>query len=92
MVNSFTAEPDAAPYTAVKPGTDLTAVNTVNSPMAGVSAKQNLTKEDQIDERTFNEAIWKSVRGARSRMPEPRHELYGAVPDDRAQKLDADDD
>ncbi|WP_225833822.1 bifunctional YncE family protein/alkaline phosphatase family protein [Streptomyces sp. NK08204] len=92
MVNAFTAEPDSSPYTAVKPSTDLTAVNTVNSPMAGVSAKQDLTKEDQIDERTFNEAIWKSVRGARSVMPEPRHDLYGAVPNDQAQKLDEDDD
>ncbi|MGW7410380.1 beta-propeller fold lactonase family protein [Streptomyces sp. NPDC054833] len=91
MVNSFTAKPDAAPYDAVKPATDLTAVNTVNSPMAGVSAKQDLTKEDQIDERTFNEAIWKSVRGAKSQMPEPRHDLYGAVPNDQAKELDDDD-
>lgn len=91
MVNSFTAGPDAAPYDVVKPAIDLTAVNTVSSPMAGVSAKQDLTKEDQIDERTFNEAIWKSVRGARSRMPEPRHDLYGAVPHDPAEEPDDDD-
>ncbi|MFJ3304358.1 beta-propeller fold lactonase family protein [Streptomyces sp. NPDC086549] len=90
MVNSFTAKPDATPYDAVRPTTDLAAVNTVDSPMAGVSAKQDLTKEDQIDERTFNEAIWKSVRGARSRMPEPRHDLYGAVPNDQAKELDDD--
>jgi hypothetical protein len=56
-----------------------------------VSAKQDLTKEDQIDERAFNEAIWKSVRGAMSRMPEPRHDLYGAVPNDQAKELDDDD-
>ncbi|MEV0184971.1 hypothetical protein AB0I54_37680 [Streptomyces sp. NPDC050625] len=65
-------------------------MNTVDSPMAGVSAKQDLTMEDQIDERTFNEAIWKSVRGAKSRMPEPRHDLYGAVPNDQAKELDDD--
>ncbi|MBL1081717.1 bifunctional YncE family protein/alkaline phosphatase family protein [Streptomyces actinomycinicus] len=91
MVNSFTARPDDTPYDAVKPTTDLTAVNTVNSPMAGVSARQDLTKEDQIDERTFNEAIWKSVRGAKSVMPAPRHDLYGAVPDDQAAELEDDD-
>ncbi|MCH0560194.1 bifunctional YncE family protein/alkaline phosphatase family protein [Streptomyces sp. MUM 16J] len=90
MVNSFTGEPDTAPYTALKPSIDLSARNTVDSPMAGVSAKQNLTEEDQIDERTFNEAIWKSVRGAGSRMPEPRHDLYGAVPNDQAKDLDDD--
>ncbi|MEU6577736.1 beta-propeller fold lactonase family protein [Streptomyces sp. NPDC046805] len=91
MVNSFTGRPDTTPYDAVKPTTDLSAVNSVNAPLAGVSEKQNLTKEDQIDERTFNEAIWKSVRGAKSVMPEPRHDLYGAIPNDQAAKLDDDD-
>ncbi|MFI1166079.1 beta-propeller fold lactonase family protein [Streptomyces sp. NPDC020801] len=88
MVNSFTAWPDAKPYDALRPTYDMTAVNTAKSPLAGVSAKQDLTKEDQIDERTFNEAIWKSVRGAKSVMPEPKHDLYGAVPNDQAEKLD----
>jgi hypothetical protein len=46
--------------------------------MAAISANQDLTKEDQIDEETFNKAIWKSVRGADSGMPAPRHELMGA--------------
>ncbi|MER6127263.1 bifunctional YncE family protein/alkaline phosphatase family protein [Streptomyces sp. NPDC001795] len=90
MVNSFTARPNAAAYKAIKPSTDLTAVNSAHSPMAGVSAKQNLTKEDQIDERTFNEAIWKSVRGADSVMPEPKHTLYAAAPKDQAKKEDDD--
>ncbi|WP_235459448.1 bifunctional YncE family protein/alkaline phosphatase family protein [Streptomyces olivochromogenes] len=88
MVNSFTARPNAAPYDAVRPTTDLTAVNTAGFPLAEVSAKQDLTKEDQIDERTFNEAIWKSVRGAGSVMPEPRHDLYGSVPNDQAEELE----
>ncbi|GAA3049841.1 hypothetical protein GCM10010448_36080 [Streptomyces glomeratus] len=90
VVNSFTARPDAAAYDAIKPSYDLTAVNAVDSPMAGVSARQNLTKEDQIDERTFNEAIWKSVRGAKSVMPAPKHGLYGSAPDDGQQGPDDD--
>ncbi|MGV9248483.1 hypothetical protein [Streptomyces sp. NPDC003710] len=60
-------------------------MNAVDSPMAGVSARQNLTKEDQIDERTFNEAIWKSVRGVKSVVPVPKHGLYGSAPDDGQQ-------
>ncbi|WP_307621286.1 beta-propeller fold lactonase family protein [Streptomyces sp. V3I7] len=91
MVNSFTAHPDTRPYDVVKPSYDLTTVNGANAPMAGVSARQDLTKEDQIDERTFNEAIWKSVRGSGSVMPEPRHDLYGAVPNDQAEELEDDD-
>ncbi|WP_079102368.1 bifunctional YncE family protein/alkaline phosphatase family protein [Streptomyces sp. TP-A0356] len=91
MVNSFTARPNGAAYDAIKPSTDLAAVNTANSPMSGVSAKQNLTKEDQIDERTFNEAIWKSVRGAQSTMPAPKHDLYeAAAPSGRAKTSDSD--
>src|SRR5262249_24963331 len=38
MVDSFTARPNAAPYDALNPTTDLTAVNTAGSPMAEVSA------------------------------------------------------
>jgi YVTN family beta-propeller protein len=75
MVNAFTTRLDTTPYRAVKPVYDMTAVNAVGSPLAGASAKQNLTKEDQIDEQTFNEAIWKSVKGTWSVMPTPRHIL-----------------
>jgi hypothetical protein len=45
--------------------------------MAKISANQDLTKEDQIDEATFNEAIWKSIHGADSVMPAPQHDLMG---------------
>jgi hypothetical protein len=38
----------------------------VNMYPAGIAVK-----EDQIDERTFNEAIWKSGRGKDSVMPAP---------------------
>ncbi|MCW2948614.1 MAG: hypothetical protein JWR24_5331 [Actinoallomurus sp.] len=40
-------------------------------PRADISARQRLGKEDQIDERTFSEAVWTSVKGARSQMPAP---------------------
>jgi hypothetical protein len=41
--------------------------------MARQSDAQNPTVEDAIDERTFNKAIWESIRGPGSVMPEPRH-------------------
>jgi hypothetical protein len=31
----------------------------------------NLEKEDAADDILFNEVIWKSVKGAHSRMPAP---------------------
>jgi len=49
--------------------------------MAAVSARQPLAKEDQVKEKTFNEAIWKSVKGAGSTMPPPPV-TRGAVPAD----------
>jgi len=43
-----------------------------------VDGRQPLAKEDQVKEKTFNEAIWKSVKGAGSTMPAPV--TRGAVP------------
>lgn len=90
MAGSFTFRPDFTPYTAVQPATSLTAVNGPSAPMASVSAGQDLTREDQINEQEFNEAIWKSVRGADSVMPAPKHSLFGAVPNDQVAR-DQDD-
>jgi hypothetical protein len=50
-----------------------TATNTADAPMATQSDAQNLAVEDAIDERTFNQAIWQSIHGPGSVMPEPRH-------------------
>ncbi len=77
MSRSFTSTPNMAPYQVIKPSYDMTTVNAKTAPMANISAQQALTKEDQIDERTFNQAIWKSVRGADAVMPEATYGLLG---------------
>ncbi|HZD65659.1 MAG TPA: bifunctional YncE family protein/alkaline phosphatase family protein [Acidimicrobiales bacterium] len=71
MVNSFTNHPNLTPYTAVKPTTNMAATNTASSPMAAQSARQNVAEADRINEAEFNQAIWKSVKGADSQMPPP---------------------
>ena len=71
MYHSFTAKPDAAKYKAETPKTDLDAVNKAGAFGAALSEKFDLTKEDQADDLLFNEVIWKSVKGAKSRMPAP---------------------
>ena len=71
MYHSFTAKPDVAKYKAVQPKTDLDAVNKPGVYGAALSEKFDLTKEDQADDLLFNEVIWKSVKGAASRMPAP---------------------
>jgi hypothetical protein len=40
--------------------------------LATQSDAQNLAVEDAIDERPFNQAIWQSIHGPGSVMPEPR--------------------
>jgi hypothetical protein len=64
----------------VLPAQSFTELNAPNAPMAAQSAAQQLGKEDQINERTFNEAIWQAVKGAGSVMPEPQHRLDNHVP------------
>jgi YVTN family beta-propeller protein len=73
MLASFRGRPDLRPYVALRPSYPFDAVNTASSPLAAASARQDLRGEDRIDERTFNEAIWRSVRGAGAPMPAPRH-------------------
>lgn len=77
MSASFSEKPNLRPYSVIRPTYAMDTVNQANAPLARISAKQDLTKEDQIDEETFNKAIWKSVRGTDSVMPAPKHELMG---------------
>jgi hypothetical protein len=69
MFNSFHAQPDLQPFTALPAKVDLTATNGV----AAWGAKLNFdfTREDAADDLLFNEVIWRSVRGADHPMPAP---------------------
>ncbi len=81
MTGTFTRHPNLTTYNAVRPALAGNETNSATAPMAAVSARQPLAKEDQVNEKTFNEAIWKSVKGAGSTMPAPRH-LRGGPADD----------
>lgn len=76
MYNSFTADADLSPYIHRVPGTKLDDINTAGSYGARRSLAMNLSKEDAIPEREFNEIIWKAVRGAKSPMPPPVHAAF----------------
>jgi len=88
MLNAFTDTPDLASYDAITPQQPLDEKNSQSAPMAATSARQDLRQEDRIDEQAFNQAIWKSVKGADSQMPAPV-DRYGAAPT-KAPSLDAD--
>jgi hypothetical protein len=49
--------------------------NTATAPLAARSGQQDFSAPDRAGEEVLNRAIWKSVKGARSRMPAPRHTL-----------------
>ena len=88
MRASFQARPDAAPWTARPAQVDLEERNPGGTAAARVSATLDFSKEDAIDDQTFNRVIWAAVRGEASRMPAPVHAAFvRAVP-----AADADDD
>ena len=71
MFNSFTAKPDLSGYTHEVPKVDLTEKNKPGGFGALWMEKQNLAKEDALDDLLFNEIIWKAVKGERSPCPPP---------------------
>lgn len=73
MTASFTAKPDFRPYDAITPSQSLTDPNTFSSAMAKTLSTQDLAGADEVPTGLLNEAIWKSVKGAASRMPAPHY-------------------
>ncbi len=80
MWPSFRQKPDLRPFNAIEPtiapfGDPSAPVNSFTAPFAKQSAAMDFSRPDDIPEYTLNVAIWKSVKGTSSRMPEPRHTL-----------------
>jgi DNA-binding beta-propeller fold protein YncE len=71
MYNSFQPAPDVTPFTHIPARIDLTEKNKPDAFGAKMSEGFDLTKEDAADDLLFNEVIWRSVRGADSKMPPP---------------------
>jgi hypothetical protein len=71
MAGSFQAEPIFEPFSHVDAQVSVTETNAATAWGAERSLKFDLSKEDQADDLAFNEVIWRSVKGNRSRMPAP---------------------
>ncbi len=76
MFSSFQAAPDFAPYTALMPGINRSALNDRDAWGGKESAKMDFSKEDAADDLRLNEIVWRSVRGAESPMPPPVHAAF----------------
>jgi len=79
MLASFSDTPNLQPYSAVVPDQPLDEVNTAASPMSAKSEAMDFTAEDRAPEQALNEAIWQSVRGVDSVMPEARTSFRAAI-------------
>ncbi|GAB3490947.1 alkaline phosphatase family protein [Spirosoma knui] len=88
MFACFTNTPTLTPYTHIPANIDLEARNTAMTESARQSEKLDLRYAEKIDDRLFNEIIWKAVKGEHSVMPAPKRGAFLVV----AKKDDDDDD
>jgi hypothetical protein len=70
MMEAFTSVADTTPYVAIQPTTSLDEINPSKGPLASLSRRLRLDKEDQNDEALFNTVLWRAVKGPN--VPEPR--------------------
>ena len=79
MFRSFTATPDNTPYQSVPSNVDLSAVNTAYTPSAKKSEGLDFSDVDRIDDKLFNEILWKGLRGELAEVPAPRRSAFVRV-------------
>jgi DNA-binding beta-propeller fold protein YncE len=71
MYDSFQAKPDLAPFQHRPANVDLEERNKPEAFGAALSAQLDFSTEDVADDLLLNELVWRSVRGAHSKMPPP---------------------
>jgi hypothetical protein len=93
MYASFQQQRDLAPYRHRPAQVDLTACNQAHAWGAELSLTFDFSREDAADDLLLNEVVWRSVKGANSKMPAPvRAGFVFAVPEDDDDEEDEDDD
>lgn len=91
MYGAFHGKLDAAPFKHRPAQVALDTLNTKLSWGHEESAKMNLAREDAADDLKLNEIVWKSVRGADSRMPPPVRASF-VFPHQEEEEEEDDDD
>jgi YVTN family beta-propeller protein len=79
MFRSFTATPTTTPYQLVPSNIDLDALNTAYTPSAKKSEGLDFTDVDKVDDKLFNEILWKGLRGENAEVPVPRRSAFVRV-------------
>jgi hypothetical protein len=91
MYNAFGPKADLTAFKHEVPKVDLKEVNKAGGFGAAWMERQNLAKEDMLDDIMFNEVIWKAVRGPNSPSPAPVRAAF-FVPITATLRDDDDDD
>lgn len=81
MWRSFTAKPDFTPFKSVTCNVDLNEVNKVQSSVADMSAALDFSEVDKIDDKLFNEILWKGIKGETAQVPAPRRSAFVMIVD-----------
>ena len=76
MYGAFQPTPVLTPFTALPARVSLDEVNSPLAWGAEASMRMNLREADLAPDLELNEIIWRSVKGANSPMPPPRHAAF----------------
>lgn len=75
----LTAEPDLTPFRAVPANINLTDKNTAVNEWSRKSAGLDLTREDRVPDKLFNEILWRGIKGERAMAPAPSRAAFVRV-------------
>lgn len=79
MWRSFTPIPDYTPFSAVPSNVNLNDVNTKATASAKKSELFDFSEVDKINDRLFNEVLWKGLKGEDAEVPAPRRGAFVRV-------------
>ncbi len=71
LFRAFTDRPNAAPYTALAPRTDLAATNPKKGEAAKVSLSLDFSAYDRCPPDVLNRLLWQAIKGPQSPYPAP---------------------
>lgn len=75
---------NSAPYSAIVPQLDMTAVNPASAPKARLSGELPLGRADLVSQRLLDRILWKSVHGAAANPPPAGPNASGVDPGEGA--------
>jgi YVTN family beta-propeller protein len=76
MWRCFSATPDLIPFEVRPLQVDMNERNRVENAWQRMSEQFDFTREDRVNDRAFNEVIWKAVKGEKAVMPAPRRAAF----------------